>query len=278
MTNIINPVLVLAGLGMLFGVLLSIASKAFAVKIDPKITEVLDALPGANCGACGFPGCEGLATAIANGEAPVNSCPIGGQKVADNVADIMGLNAANMEKKVATVLCQGDCEKAKEKYEYEGINDCRVEMNLADGAKTCPYGCLGCGTCFDVCPFDAIRMVDGIAVIDKEKCTACMKCIDICPKHIIQLVPYDNKVVVKCKSEDKGKDVRGYCSIGCIGCRICVKNCPEDAFTFENNLARINYDKCTNCGICVEKCPAKCIHLSDDGIVVENPKEDPEEK
>ena len=260
MTNIIYPILVLGGLGLLFGVLLSIASKAFAVKVDPKIGEVLDALPGANCGACGFPGCEGLATAIAEGRAPVNSCPIGGQKVADKVAEIMGLNAANVERNVAVVLCQGDKDKAKEKYEYDGIEDCRVQIDLADGCKSCSYGCLGCGTCQDVCQFDAIDMVNGIAVINKEKCTACMKCIEVCPKKIIELVPYDNEYIVKCKSEDKGKEVRGNCTIGCIGCRLCVRNCPVDAFTFENNLAKINYDICTNCGICEEKCPTKAIY------------------
>lgn len=270
MTNIIYPVLILAGLGLLFGVLLSIASMAFAVKIDPKIGAVLDALPGANCGACGYPGCEGLAEAIAKGKAPVNSCPIGGQKVADNVAEIMGLNAANVERNVATVLCQGDKDKAKDKYNYEGLNDCRVEIGLADGSKACPYGCLGCGTCYDVCDFDAIRMIDGIAVIDKDKCTACMKCIDICPKSIIKLVPYEQDVVVKCMSEDVGRDVRGYCDIGCIACRICVKNCPEDAFIFEDNLARIDYSKCTNCGICVEKCPTKCIVMTDEGVAVKS--------
>ncbi|MBC8590831.1 RnfABCDGE type electron transport complex subunit B [Wansuia hejianensis] len=268
MENMILPVSVLGGLGLLFGVLLSVASKVFAVEVDPKISAVLDALPGANCGACGFPGCEGLATAIAEGKAPVNSCPIGGQKVADNVADIMGLNAGNMERKVAVVLCQGSKEKAKDKYKYEGIQDCRIQGQLADGCKYCNYGCSGCGTCFDVCDFDAIRMVDGVAVIDKEKCTACMKCIKVCPKHIIELVPYDNEYIVKCKSEDKGKEVRGNCSIGCIGCKICVKNCPVDAFTFENNLAKINYDKCTNCGICQEKCPTKCIYTSNEKVVV----------
>ena len=264
MGNILYPVSVLGGVGLLFGVLLSIASKVFKVEVDPKIEEVLEALPGANCGACGFPGCAGLATAIAEGKAPVNACPIGGQKVADQVAEIMGVSAGAVDKKVAVVLCQGSCDKAKDKFVYEGVEDCRYETELADGAKACSYGCLGCGTCYDVCQFDAIRMVDGVAVIDKEKCTACMKCIDVCPKGIIELVPYDNEYVVKCKSEDKGKEVRANCSIGCIGCRLCVRNCPSDAFTFENNLAKINYDKCTNCGICEEKCPTKAIWTSAD--------------
>lgn len=262
MQSIIYPVTVLGGFGLLFGVLLSIASNVFKVEVDPKIEEVLDALPGANCGACGFPGCAGLATAIAEGRAPVNACPIGGQKVADKVAEIMGVSSQGVDKNVAVVLCQGNKEKAKDKAKYEGIQDCRYEAEVADGCKACSYGCLGCGTCYDVCEFDAIRMIDGIAVIDKEKCTACMKCIDICPKKIIELVPYDNEYIVKCKSEDPGKVVRGNCTIGCIGCKICVKNCPVDAFTFENNLAKIIYDKCTNCGICEEKCPTKCIWTS----------------
>lgn len=264
MENILYPVGVLGGFGLLFGVLLSIASAVFKVDVDPKIEEVLEALPGANCGACGFPGCEGLAVAIAEGRSPVNACPIGGQSTADTLAQIMGVNSEGVDKNVAVVLCQGSKSKARDKAIYEGVQDCRYETELADGCKACSYGCLGCGTCYDVCDFDAIRMIDGLAVIDKDKCTACMKCIDICPKKIIELVPYDNEYIVKCKSEDKGKEVRGNCDIGCIACRLCVRNCPEDAFTFENNLAKIIYDKCTNCGICEEKCPTKCIWTSND--------------
>lgn len=269
MENIIQPVAVLGGLGLTFGVLLSIASNAFAVKIDPLIGSVLDALPGVNCGACGYPGCEGLANAIVDGKAPVTACPVGGQEVANNVAEVMGLNAGNLERNVAVVLCQGDCDKAKEKYRFEGINDCRIQNDLADGSKACSFGCLGCGTCYDVCPFDAIEMVNGVAVIIRDKCTACMKCIEICPKNIIDLVPYRNEVVVKCISKDPGREVRQYCSIGCIGCKICVKACPEDAYIFEDNLARIDYEKCTNCQICVAKCPTKCIHtiIEDDEVI-----------
>ncbi len=262
MTNIINPVVVLGGLGLLFGVLLSIASKIFVVEVDPKIEEVLNALPGANCGACGYPGCAGCAAAIAQGKAPVTACTIGGQKVAESVADIMGVNAAQMDRNVAVVLCQGDCEKAKDKYVYQGLQDCRIQATLAGGQKECSYGCLGCGSCFDVCEFNAIRMIDGIAVINKENCTACNKCVEICPKKIIEMVPYESTAIVKCKSEDLGKLVRGYCSTGCIGCKICVKNCPTEAFSFENNLAWINYDKCINCLVCVEKCPTNAIDNS----------------
>lgn len=266
MNNILYAVVVLGGLGVLFGVLLSIASKVFAVEVDPLVEELLDALPGINCGACGFPGCSGLANALAEGTAPVDACPPGGQKTADKVAAILGADSVSTGKKeVAVVLCQGDCDKAKDKYTYEGIQDCRAAEPLSGGPKSCSFGCTGCGTCYNVCPFDAIEMIDGIAVIDREKCTACEKCVVVCPKEIIEMVPYDSHVIVKCKSEDKGKVVRSNCSIGCIGCQICVRNCPEDAYTFENNLAKIIYEKCTNCLICVEKCPTKCIdHVVED--------------
>lgn len=260
MENIISPIITLGGLGLLFGILLSIASRIFSVEIDPKVEEVVEALPGANCGACGFPGCEGLAESIAKGESPVNSCSVGGQEVADKVAEIMGLDAAEFEREVAVVLCQGDLDKAKNKYNYEGIQDCRVQSQLAGGCKACPYGCLGCGSCYDVCEFDAIEIVNGLAVIDKEKCTACLKCIDVCPKNLIELVPYDSEYIVKCINTNRGGAVRQACSTGCIGCRICVRECPDEAFIFENFLARIDYDKCTQCGICVDKCPTGSIY------------------
>lgn len=260
MIDILKPVLVLGGMGIISAVLLAIASNVFAVEVDPKVERVRQALPGANCGACGFPGCDGLANAIAQGNAAVNACPVGGNPVAEAIADIMGVNATNVDRNVATVLCQGDCDKAKEKYIYNGIKDCRAANILQSGSKACTYGCLGCGTCKDVCQFDAIEMINGVAVINKDKCTACMKCIEVCPKGIIELVPYESEYVVKCKSKDPGKEVRGKCSIGCIGCQICVKNCPVDAFTFENFLAKIDYEKCINCGVCAEKCPTKAIY------------------
>ncbi len=260
MIDIINPVVVLGGMGLLFGILLSVASNVFAVEVDPRVEAVRAALPGANCGACGYPGCDGLAEAIASGEAPVNACPVGGSAVAQSVGEIMGVNAANVERQVAVVLCQGDCEKAKEKFIYQGMQDCLAASVLQGGSKMCSFGCLGCGTCEYVCKFDAIKIVDGLAIIDKEKCTACLKCIGACPKGIIELVPYKNEHIVKCKSKDIGKEVRNNCSVGCIGCQICVKNCPVDAIGFENNLAKIDYDKCINCGICAKKCPTKAIY------------------
>lgn len=260
--SILYPVTVLGGLGLLFGTSLSLASKFFSVETNPKVEEIRNELPGANCGACGFPGCDGLANAIAEGKAPVNACSVGGKPVGDKIANIMGVNAEETMRQVAVVLCQGDCNKAKEKYLYSGIQDCRAQNILAGGSKACTYGCLGCGTCKDVCEYDAIRIIDGVAVIDKEKCVSCKACIGACPKGIIELVPYDQEVIVKCKSNDPGKAVRSKCSVGCIGCQICVRSCPEEAFTFDNNLAKINYEKCVNCGICAEKCPTKAIWSS----------------
>lgn len=259
MTAILYPIAILGGLGILFGVSLGFASKVFAVETDPKVDAIREVLPGANCGACGYPGCEGCASAIVEGKAPATACIVGGKSVAEEVANILGVKAGEIDRQVATVLCQGDCNKAKNKYKFAGLRDCRAQNILSGGSKSCSYGCLGCGTCVDVCDYDAIHIVNGVALVDKEKCLACKACINVCPKNIIELVPYENEVVVKCKSNDPGKVVRGNCSIGCIGCQICVKNCPEEAFSFENYLAKINYEKCTNCGTCVGKCPTGAI-------------------
>ena len=256
---IITPVLILAIIGGAFGVILSIASRVFAVYVDPKVIEVREALPGANCGACGFPGCDGLANAIACGKAPVGACPIGGAATAEVIADIMGVNAGNMERYVANVLCQGTCNRAKDKYEYHGLVDCRLISDFQKGSKSCTFGCVGGGSCVSVCEYDSIHVIDGIALVDKEKCVACKKCIEICPKNIIDLIPYKAKTVVKCNSNDLGKVVRFNCNIGCISCKLCEKNCPKDAIHVENNLAKIDYEKCINCGICVSKCPAGAI-------------------
>lgn len=259
MENIITAVLVLGVLGLAFGIVLGIAAKFFEVPVDVRVVKVREALPGANCGACGFPGCDGLAEAIAAGDAPVNACPVGGAVSAEAIAGIMGTDAGASVRKVARVICNGtDC-NAKEKFRYEGLNDCRAAAMVAGGSKSCSYGCLGYGTCKNVCEFDAITVEDGIAKIDKEKCTSCGKCVEICPKFVIKWVPYDQKVVVDCNSNQKGKEVKDSCSVGCIGCQLCVKACPFDAMKFENNLAYIDYDKCTNCRICAGKCPTGAI-------------------
>jgi len=203
--SILFAVLSLGGLGLLFGIGLAIASKAFAVEVDPKVEKIRGALPGANCGACGFPGCDGFANAVSSGKAPVNGCPVGGSVCAEAIGEIMGVTTDAMNKKVARVLCQGTSCNANEKFEYTGITDCKAAAMISGGSKSCSYGCLGLGTCFDVCQFDAIKMVDGIANIDPDKCTSCGKCIDVCPKTVIKMVPYEQKVVVDCNSKEFGQ-------------------------------------------------------------------------
>jgi len=258
--GILFPAVSLGGLGLLFGAGLAYASQRFKVDVDPKITTIRDLLPGANCGGCGLPGCDSFAKAVAAGEAPVDGCPVGGPELASALAAVMGVEVAGSAKKVAKVICNGGSDKCKEKFIYNGIQDCIAANMVNGGSKSCKYGCLGLGTCVTVCPFDAIEITEtGLAKIIPEKCTACLKCVEACPKNVITMVPYEQEVVITCNSNDPGKAVRQKCSVGCIACQICVKACPEQAIDFENNLAFINYEKCTNCYICVEKCPTNAI-------------------
>lgn len=266
--NILLATASLGGMGLLFGAGLAFASQKFAVEVDPRAIEIREALPGANCGACGFPGCDGYANAVVTGKAPVNGCPVGGQETADAVAQIMGVVAEAGEKKVARVLCKGGV-NCQDRALFDGIKDCKAE-NIIDGGgfKACNFGCLGGGTCVEVCSFDAIFINDdGVAEVDPEKCTSCGVCIEACPKNIIELVPYKQQVVVDCINTERGGHVKKNCSNACIACTLCVKVCPHDAIHVENNIAKIDYDKCTNCGLCAEKCPTKAITTSAEGTV-----------
>lgn len=263
-TGILTAALVVGLVGIFMGLFLGVAGIKFKVEVDEKEKAVLAALPGNNCGGCGFAGCSGLAAAIAKGEAPVNACPVGGEAVGEKIAAIMGVEAESSERKVAFVHCQGDCEKTHKDYDYSGIEDCRM-MNFVPGGgpKSCNSGCLGYGTCAKVCPFDAIHVVNGVAVVDKEKCKACGKCIAVCPKHLISLIPYSAKQVVACSSVDKGPVTMKACDVGCIGCGLCVRNCPEQAVKVENFHAVIDHEKCIGCGACQEKCPKKSIVINE---------------
>lgn len=246
--------------GIILGFFLGISGEKFKVEVDEREEAITGVLPGNNCGGCGYAGCSGLAAAIVKGEAPVNGCPVGGAPVAAKVGEIMGVEAEEGVRKVAFVKCAGTCEKANNDYVYSGTRNCATMMFVPNGGpKTCNYGCLGYGTCVAACPFDAIHIENGVAVVDKEQCKACGKCVAACPKNLIELIPYEVKHVVRCNSGDKGKDVMKACSTGCIGCKICEKNCPADAIHVNGNVAYIDQDKCTGCGICAEKCPKHII-------------------
>ena len=211
-SGIILAAVVVGGTGLVISILLGIASEKFKVPVDEKEVAVRECLPGNNCGGCGFAGCDALAKAIAAGEAPVGACPVGGQPVADKIASIMGVEAGAGEKQVAFVKCAGTCEKASDKYQYSGVQSCIEAMNVPGaGPKGCEFGCMGFGSCVKVCPFDAIHVVNGIAVVDQEACKACGKCVAKCPRHLIELIPYDQKVAVDCSSHDKGKQVMDAC-------------------------------------------------------------------
>ena len=259
-TGIIIAAVVVGVVGIVIGVLLGIASEAFKVEVDEREVLVRNELPGNNCGGCGYAGCDALAKAIVEGKAAVNACPVGGASCAENIAAIMGVEAGSSDKKVAFVKCKGTCDKANVQYNYYGMEDC-VKMSVVPGAgsKSCTYGCLGGGSCVKACQFDAIHIVDGVAVVDKEKCVACGKCAEVCPRQLIDLVPYSAEHLVQCNSHDKGPDVKKKCDAGCIGCTLCTKQCEFDAIHMDNNLAVIDYEKCTNCGKCAAKCPAKVI-------------------
>lgn len=259
--NILYAVLVLAGMGLLFGLLLGVASKFFAVPTNEKRDAVRAALPGANCGACGFPGCDACADAIVSGKASPNVCPVGGAPVAQKIGAIMGVETQSGEKKVARVLCQGDVNNCRSKFDYHGIQDCVAATTLNDGNKACKYACLGLGTCVRACPFDAIHIdkARGIAVVDEEKCQSCGKCVAACPKNVLSMQPVSQPVRVACRVPEEGYRVSDNCRVGCIGCGRCEEACKFDAIKMVNHLPQIDLEKCRACMMCYEACPTHAI-------------------
>ncbi len=258
--TVMSSVLTISGLGLLLGSGLGYAAIKFKVEADERLPLIRGALPGANCGGCGFPGCDAYAEAVLNGNAPATACSVGGASTVSAISDILGIEAVSLEKQVAFVKCNGNMTDAVFRYDYQGFGDCAAHMQLAGGgSKACIYGCLGCGSCANACQFGAINMIDGIAKVDKEACTACKMCVSSCPKSLITMVPYENHVNVVCNSADIGKVVRGHCKVGCISCKMCEKACEFDAVHVENNCAVIDYSKCTMCDECVKKCPTAAI-------------------
>ena len=208
MNGILAATLMVGGTGLLIGILLGIAGKKFYVEVDERETKVREALPGNNCGGCGYPGCDGAAAAVVKGEAPISVCPVGGSPVAAAIGAIMGQEAGAQERRKAVVRCAGTCDVAKNKYEYTGARDCSYAGFVPGGGpKSCGNGCLGFGNCVKACKFDAIHIENGIAVVDGEACKACGACVKACPRNLIDLIPYEQKITVKCRSTEKGKAV-----------------------------------------------------------------------
>lgn len=259
-TGIFLAAVIVGGTGLLLGIFLGFFGKKFQVETNEKAEAVREVLPGNNCGGCGYAGCSALAEAIANGDAAVDACPVGGAAVAAQVGKIMGKQTGKTKRKVAFVKCAGTCERTTTEYEYYGTRDCEMMSFIpGGGAKRCKDGCLGYGSCVRACPFDAIHVENGVAVVDREQCKACGKCISACPKGLIELVPYEAVHLVACSSKEKGRQVMQACEVGCIACRKCEKTCPAGAVSVENNIAHIDPEKCTNCGACAEACPRKSI-------------------
>ena len=256
-------ILSMGGIGALLALGLGIASRKFHVEVDERVQEVEEVLPGANCGACGYAGCSSFAEAVINGDAEINGCPVGGEVVAEKIAEILGVESESSKTVVAQLLCGGGIKETKKLSEYSGIKTCKAANSINGDTKSCKYSCMGYGDCAAICPVDAITMSEnGLPIIDKEECIGCGKCVEACPKNIITLAPEDKLNHIRCSSHDPGKVVSKICEVGCIGCTLCAKACPVDAITMEDNLAVIDYDKCINCGICSEKCPTGTIEFN----------------
>ena len=278
--SIVIAIAVLGGLGLIFGLILAVASKVFYVETDPRLDKLNDCLPGANCGGCGYAGCAAYAEAVLKGEAPIGACASGGDECAQAMAAIMGIKAEAVTRKVAMVRCSGSrafdkdgnlVKGAKIKGEYEGFRDCLSASKVGgNGPLACKYGCLGFGTCVKACKFGAISIKGGVAVVDEDLCVGCMACAHACPRNVIVAVEPGRNTHIACASTAKGAVTTRGCTVGCIGCGLCKKICPEGAISVVNNLAVIDYSKCVDCGLCATVCPKKLI----DAAYISNVKND----
>ena len=266
--NIFIPILAVTVVGLICGIMLVVASKFISVPEDEKFVSVRKCLPGANCGACGFTGCDGYAHALADGvTTETNLCIPGGSAAAKDVADALGLEAQEVKSVVAYVACCGDNCRTVPRYEYSGIKSCAAVDLLYSGDGMCTFGCLGYGDCAAACPQNAISVENGLAHVDPAICIGCGKCAKVCPNALIMMLPITETAVVRCTNHDKNVDTRKACTHGCIGCKQCEKECPADAIKVINNCAYIDYNKCVECGHCVDVCTVGCITWTNFGAV-----------
>ena len=253
--EILLAIIIVSGIGLVIGVVLAIASILMAVPTNEKADAVRAELPGANCGACGFSGCDAYAKAIAEKGAAVNLCPVGGKDAAVKIGGIMGVEAGDVEQKTAVVRCMGSKDNTERRFNYQGAHNCRSATNLVGNLSSCVYGCMGLGDCVKVCPYGAIEVCNGVARVIAESCRGCGMCAAACPKDLIALVPLKEQALVRCQNFHKGAITRKDCNVGCIGCMKCVKVCEAGAIEVKNYHALVDPHKCTACGKCIEVCP-----------------------
>ncbi len=257
----IGGLVLLGCIGLFFGIGLAIAAQKFAVETNPLIEEVLESLPLANCGGCGYPGCEGYAIeVVTDPNVPPNLCFPGKEAVAERVSSLTGKKMTAVEDTIAVVRCSRIEGRVSHKHRYIGFSSCTAANLGYGGPSSCQYACIGLGECAEACPFDAIHMEENFPVVDGNKCVSCGVCVKTCPKQVMEIQTMKARVWVPCSTKDLGKAVTGVCKVGCIGCKMCVKVCPADAVTYENDLVKIDHKACIAYGssceeICVSKCP-----------------------
>ncbi len=279
---ILESAAVLAVMGGIFGGVLAVASKKFHVQTDERIALIVNVLPGANCGACGYPGCGGLAKSIVEGNADASACAVLKPADAKIIADIMGSDMQEKERLIARLRCSKPMVEAKKLYDYQGIDNCHLALNMFRGQRSCNYGCLGLGSCAQSCAFGAIAInSEGLPEINYSLCVGCGVCVNECPQFLLYLEKAHQKVIIACNNRDKGKQAKDVCPNACISCGLCVKFCPQQAITmitYKNSgtLPKLDSSKCIQCGICSEKCPSKLIKImqAQSPIMPEHPKEE----